>query len=110
MFHYECHYTCDVCQRVLDAASDQRYVLRINACGNGASGGGEDAENALDDDRDYLEEIDDRLICARDLNEDLVGRECDDEVEYDLCPECRQKFSLEAMGRRATPSLDFSQN
>jgi hypothetical protein len=105
MFHCDCHYTCDVCQRVLDATSDQRYVLRITA-----SGAGEDADRALDDDPDYLEQIDDRLICARDFEDDLVGQECDEEVEYDLCPECRQKFSLESLGRRAAPSLDFSNN
>ena len=105
MFHCDCHYTCDVCQRVLDAQSDQRYVLRITACGNG-----EDADRTLEDDRDYLEEIDDRLICADDFEDDLVGQEYDDEVEYDLCPECRQKFSLDTLARRIAPSLDFSQN
>jgi hypothetical protein len=104
MFHCDCHYTCDVCQRVLDAKIDQRYVLRISACG------GEDADRALDDDRDYLEEIDDRLICARNFDDDLLGQESEDEIEYDLCAECRQKFSLEDIGRRATHSLDFSQN
>jgi hypothetical protein len=105
MFHCECHYTCDVCQRVLDARTDERFVLRISACASG-----EEADRSLEDDRDYLEEIDDRLVCARDFDEDLLGQECDDEVEYDLCPECRAKFSLEAIGRRAAPSLDFSQN
>lgn len=105
MFHCDCHYTCDVCQRVLDATCDHRYVLRITAIGTG-----EDADRPLDDDPDYLEQIDDRLVCALEFEDDLVGQECDEEVEYDLCPECRQKFSLEAIGRRATPSLDFSKN
>ncbi len=105
MFHCDCHYTCDVCHRVLDAENDERYVLRITACGHGA-----EADRAVDDDRDYLEEIDDRLICARDFDDDLLGQDDDEEIEYDLCPECRQKFSLEALGRRAAPSLDFSQN
>ena len=105
MFHCECHYTCDVCGRVLDARTDERYVIRITACASG-----EDADHTLDDDRDYLEEIDDRLVCARDFDEELLGQESEDEVEYDLCSECRQKFSLDSIGRRASPSLDFSQN
>jgi hypothetical protein len=105
MFHCDYHYTCDVCQRVLDAQSDPRFVLRITACGNG-----EDADRELDDDRDYLEEIDNRLICSRDFEDDLLGQESEDEVEFDLCPECREKFSLDAFGRRAAPSLDFSNN
>ena len=102
MFHCECHYTCDVCGRVLDATSGLRYVLRISACGDAAS-------RDVDDDRDYLEEIDQRLAGERDFNEELVGDE-DEEISYDLCADCRQKFSLERLGRRASPSLDFSQN
>lgn len=105
MFHCDCHYTCDVCQRVLDAQSDARFVLRITACGHG-----EDIDRTPEDDRDYLDEIDDRLIGAVDYDDDLMGQECDDEIEYDLCPECRRKFSLEAIGRRVAPTLDFSQN
>jgi len=102
MFHCECHYTCDVCGRVLDAKADQRYVLCISACGA-------EADRGMEDDRDYLEEIDVRLICAHDFDDDLVGDE-EDEISYDLCPECRQKFALEPLGRRASASLDFSQN
>ena len=105
MFHCDCHYTCDVCQRVLDATSDQRYVLRIAACGSG-----EDADRAPDDDRDYLEEIDDRLMCARNFEDDLLGQECEDEVEYDLCPECRAEVLARLDRPPRLPSLDFSQN
>lgn len=105
MFHCDCHYTCDVCQRVLDAKSEPRYVLRITACGDGM-----EADRLLEDDRDYLEEIDDRLIGADDFADDLLGEEGLDEVEYDLCPECRQKVTLESLGRRSVPSLDFSPN
>src|SRR3990172_9769444 len=96
MFHCECHYTCDVCGRVLDAQADQRYVLRISACGDAADRG-------LEDDRDYLEEIDNRLLCALEFDDELVGDE-DEEIAYDLCPECRQKFSLEPPVRRPPPS------
>ncbi len=105
MFHCDCHYTCDVCQRVLDAQTDERYVLRITSCA-----AGEEAECNVDDDRDYLEEIDDCLLSTHDFDEDLMGEEVEGEVEYDLCAECRRKFSLDSIGRRAAPSLDFSQN
>jgi hypothetical protein len=87
---------------VLDAKTGERYVLRISACGD-------DVHRGMEDDRDYLEEIDHRLICAREFDDDLVGDE-DEEISYDLCSECRQKFSLERLGRRIAPSLDFSQN
>jgi hypothetical protein len=102
MFHCECHYECDVCGRELDAKNDQRFELRISACGD-------EADRGMEDDRDYLEEIDVRLICARDYDDELDGDQ-DEEITYDLCPECRQNFSLDRLGRRATPSLDFSPN
>ncbi|SRR5262245_362412 len=105
MFHCDCHYTCDVCQRELDAKSDARYVLRITPCGLG-----EDADRNVDDDRDYLDEIDTRLVCAHDFEDELLGEEGQEEVEYDLCPECRKKFSLDVLARRAVPSLGFSEN
>jgi hypothetical protein len=105
MFHCECHYSCDVCQRVIDARTDERFVLRITSCASG-----EDADLTVDDDRDYLEEIDDRLACSHEFDDDLSGSECENEVEYDLCTECRRKFSLDSIGRRAAPSLDFSPN
>lgn len=105
MFHCDCHYTCDVCQRILDAKDDVRYVLRITPCGVG-----EDSGPQMDDDRDYLDEIDERLVCAHDFDDELSGDENAEEVEYDLCGECRQKFSLESLGRRAVTSLGFSEN
>src|SRR3990172_5352143 len=45
MFHCDCHYTCDVCQRVLDAERDQRCVLRITDSGDG---GGDDGDQSIE--------------------------------------------------------------
>jgi hypothetical protein len=102
MFHCECHYECDVCGRELDPKTDQRYELSISPCG-------EAVDRGMEDDRDYLEEIDIRLICARDFDDDLDGEQ-DEVITHDLCPECRRNFSLDQLSRRATPSLGFSQN
>ena len=103
MFH--CYYTCDVCQRVLDPDVDVRYSLRIAPCADA-----EDGDGKIDDDRDYLEEISDQLECTGSLDD--VPLECDSEepVQYDLCSECRQRFSLESPTARIVPSLDFSEN
>jgi hypothetical protein len=111
MFHCDCHYTCDVCQRVLDAERDQRYVLRITACGCDV---GDDADGCLDDDRDYLQEIDDRLIGSGGFDDELIGEgaagDGDLEIEYDLCSACRERFLHDPLGRRIAPALDFSKN
>lgn len=106
MFH--CYYTCDVCQRVLEPGEDKRYTLRISVSSNG-----EDADGQIDDDRDYLEELNDQLECEASFDDVSIvdeAEEVDEPVEYDLCSECRQRFSLEAPTARAMQSLDFSEN
>ena len=103
MFH--CHYTCDVCQRVLDPIEDARYLLRISSC---ADVDGSDAR--IDDDRDYLEEINDLLECSGDLDDMRRDDDADEPVEYDLCSECRRKFSIETIGSRVVQILEFSEN
>ena len=106
MFH--CYYTCDVCQRVLEPGEDVRYTVRIAVSSNG-----EDAEGRIDDDRDYLEELGDQLECDDSFAEvprTASAETIDEPVEYDLCSECRSRFSLEAPAARVMTSLDFSEN
>jgi hypothetical protein len=98
------HYTCDLCHRPLDPASDLRYVVRI------------EVYPALDppqsddwsDDRDHLLEI----------HESLEGGEAEpeeyqdpyQELRFDLCPECRKRFARDPLGRDVLKQFDFSQN
>jgi hypothetical protein len=90
---------------VLDPDEDARYVLRISRCAQT-----DDFEGKVDDDRDYLEEIDDQLECAGSFDDEQLGGETNEPAEYDLCGECRQKFSLEPPEGRVVQSLDFSEN
>ena len=103
MFH--CYYTCDVCQRVLDPDDDVRYSLRI-----AASSDADDRDGKIDHDRDYLEEMDDQLESAGSFDEAPLGGNGEEPVEYDLCSECRQRFSLQPPETRVVQSLDFSEN
>jgi hypothetical protein len=97
---------------VLDVETDQRYVLRITASG---SNDGDDADGRMDEDRDYLQEIDDRLIGSDGFDDELIGGDDgsddgDQEIEYDLCSACRERFLHDPLGRRLAPTLDFSKN
>lgn len=103
MFH--CYYTCDVCHRVLDPGEDVRYSLRITP-----SSDADDSDAKIDDDRDYLEEINDRLECTGSFDDMQLGDDVEEAAQYDLCSECRQRFSLESPPARVMPSLDFSEN
>jgi len=103
MFHCDCHYTCDVCQRELDPQQDRRYVLRITACDDNDDGGD-------DDDRDYLQEMHEMLECYGDFVETTADADPDLTIEYDLCRDCRRKFLLDPLPGRLAPQLDFSQN
>jgi hypothetical protein len=102
------HYVCDLCQRVLES-DEERFVLRMEACGDGESD--VDQRGKIDGDRDYLEEIDDLLERGGDLES---GEPLEDDsqplVEYHLCDACHQRFLLDPLGRRKTPQLNFSKN
>jgi hypothetical protein len=93
---------------VLEPGEDVRYTVRIAQSSNG-----DDADGGMDDDRDYLEEISDQLECDGGFDDGPLGGEnkgVDEPVEYDLCSECRKRFSLEAPTPRVRQSLDFSEN
>jgi len=101
------HYNCDVCKRTLDAEQDLRYVVRMEvyaALGDGTS--------SIDGDRDHLEEIHEILERVDDLDtsEGPLGEEVYQQLRFDLCSECRQKFLRDPLGRRWAAQLDFSKN
>ena len=99
------HFTCDVCKRTLDPETDLRYVVRMEVY---VALDHDDA--ASDDDRDHLEEIDDLLEGADDLEASEIGGEAYQQLRFDVCSECRQRFLRDPLGRRVSQQLDFSKN
>jgi hypothetical protein len=101
------HYTCDVCKSPLDPEHDLRYVVRMEvyaAMGEGPA--------AMDGDRDHLEEIHEILEGLDELesSDPQLGEEVYQQLRFDLCSECRQKFLRDPLGRRLAAQLDFSKN
>ena len=101
------HFSCDVCKRILDTEHDLRYVVRMEvyAALN-------DGPSAIDTDRDHLEEIHEILegVDELDAAESPLGEEVYQQLRYDMCSDCRQKFLRDPLGRRLTAQLDFSKN
>lgn len=108
------HYSCDICKRPIDLASDVRHVVKIEVfpaveeadeqpcCGPDSHG----------DETDHLEEMQDLLesIDERDLDHDGLFGEGTHSLRFDLCDACRQRFVKNPLGIKAGKKLDFSQN
>jgi hypothetical protein len=99
------HYSCDRCKRRIDPAREIRHVVTIEL-----QTILEPTEtDELEEDRDYLYEIDDLLESM-----DLDSEECSiDDVRrrrYDLCTECYRKYLSDPLGTELPMQVGFSHN
>jgi len=99
-------YSCDLCKRKLDPQEDLRYVVKIEISAAFDPAG----DNEDEDDRDYLEEIQDILERLEEGPEEQVGEGVHQQLRFDLCPECRRKFLKNPLGRESAKLLGFSEN
>ncbi len=110
------HYSCDLCKRRLDPEDDLRYVVKIevyaavdpvnaDACGESCG-----LDCHADDDRDHLQEMQEILQRMDDTADDAVGEDVYQQLRFDLCPECRKKFTKNPLGRESSKHFDFSKN
>jgi hypothetical protein len=63
-----------------------------------------------DDDRDHLLEIQDILEQMDDSESEAISGEVYQQLRFDLCPQCREKFLSNPVSREAATQLDFSEN
>lgn len=100
------HYSCDLCRRELDPNDDLRYIVKIEV----SAAFDPTATYDDEDDRNHLQEIQDILERLEDCG-DGVGAEIYQKMQFDLCPECREKFAKHPLGRvQSAKILDFSEN
>lgn len=97
------HFTCDCCKRAIDLEHEVRYVVRMEVFA-----AVDIPTDAVDDDRDYLQEIEDML--TRDDLEAEIEDTVYQQARYDLCAECRERFVSNPLGRIASVELGFSNN
>jgi hypothetical protein len=97
-------FTCDICKRDIDPEEDLRYVVKMEIYA------AFDPMALEEDDRDHLQEIQDMLERAEDLESDQIGDDVYQQLRFDLCPECRQRFLKNPLGRENAKILNFSEN
>ena len=100
------HYSCDCCKRIIDLQEELRYVVRMEVYA--AMDPCESDEP--DDDRDYLSEVQDIIERSEDAESDRIGDDIYQQLRFDLCPECRQKFLKNPVVRETAQQFDFSEN
>ncbi|MBX9791786.1 MAG: hypothetical protein K2Y37_22920 [Pirellulales bacterium] len=100
------HYSCDCCKRELDPEDNVRYVVKMEIAQEVQPLGVDE----LDDDRDYLDEIQDAL---ERLDEDELidlGSAGARTMRFDLCADCAKRFLKNPLGRDLAKQLNFSEN
>jgi hypothetical protein len=101
------HYSCDLCGRDLNARDDLRYVVKMEVF---AALEPNAADNDEGDDRDHLEEIQEILERLDDLEDPQIGDDVYQQLRFDLCPSCRERFLKSPLGREVAKLVGFSQN
>jgi hypothetical protein len=101
------HVTCDLCGKEFRQGDDHRYVVKIEVFA--AHNPAELTEADLDE--DHMEAVSQLL---QDMEEGLADPElaapATQNFRYDLCPECRGKFTRDPLGREGAQKFHFSEN
>jgi len=97
------HFTCDCCGRGINQTSETRYVVRMEVYAALDDEAGQTAEES-----DHLEEIEDLLERMDDIDAEL-DEALYRQVRYDLCPDCRERFLRNPLGRVVTRAT-YSEN
>ncbi|MFQ5732521.1 MAG: hypothetical protein ACE5KM_11290 [Planctomycetaceae bacterium] len=97
------HFSCDLCGRQL---GERRFIVKMEVF---ASFDPEEIDES-DLELDHLQAVSQELEAI-----DLTGaHDLDDcstrALRYDLCPNCREKFLRDPLGRDAFRRLNFSEN
>jgi hypothetical protein len=99
------HFSCDMCKCELDPKHDTSYVVRMEVYPAPAQ-----ADAAMDDDRDYLGDINEVLERFEEFDADgqLPDHDTYQQRRFDLCSECCKRFMREPLGHRTAQQFDFS--
>ena len=100
------HYSCDRCQRLIEAEDEVRYVVRLEV----EAKLGENVFTDDDEECDHLLEIHEILERAAADDESELGAEVFARRRFDLCAECYRAFLRNPMGHEIAKTIDFSQN
>jgi hypothetical protein len=100
------HYSCDRCKRVIDPAKEVRHEVSIEVQTILEPSGSYDP----DEDRDYLDEIDEALMSI-ELDGDEYGmEETPRKLRFDLCSECFRRYIQDPLNAELPLHVGFSEN
>ena len=99
-------YRCDMCKCELDPKHDVAYVVRMEVYPMPS-----EANSAIDNDRDYLEDIQEILQRYHEFEADgeLPEHDTYSKLQLDLCRNCCERF-MQPLGRNKERQLDFSKS
>ena len=97
------HYSCDRCQRRIDAVEDIRYMVRIEIQATIDSVEPEDEPDHLIEIEEILERLEE--ADCEELSEDVYQNR-----QYDLCPQCYLEYKKNPLALDASVTFNFSQN
>ena len=99
------HHSCDRCKRMIDRAEDARHVVRIEVETPLDLSSLED----LEEDRDYLNELND-VLEDLDVDDESLMEMLPQRMQFDLCPDCYRKFISDPLGADTRVPVGFSRN
>ena len=100
------HVTCDLCGKELRPGEDPHFVVKVEVFA--VHDPSELTEADLDE--DHMEAFGELLReMEASATTDAVPPACQ-QMRYDLCPACRQRYLRDPLGKDAAQKFDFSEN
>lgn len=99
------HYSCDLCGKDLDPENSACYQVRVDIAPVL-----DPPATAADDDRDYLQELNEVLSQQAEVPAGDLAERVPAELHFDLCPQCTRRFLKNPLGRRQSKQVNFSEN
>ncbi len=100
------HYTCDLCSKSIPIEDEVRYEINIEikaAFDATESGVSSDADDARDEMTELLE-------LMSELNDQKTTSNVYKLFKFDLCRECRKRYTQDPLFRQAVRRIGFSEN
>jgi hypothetical protein len=102
------HVTCDLCGKQLRPGEDHHYIVKVEVLA--VTDPAQLTEEDLDD--DHMEAIG-QMLCELEEKDEVatdVTPPARQQLRYDLCSACRQRFLRDPLGKEAAQKFDFSEN
>jgi hypothetical protein len=100
------HVTCDLCGKPIRSKEDRHFVVKVEVYA--AHDPAELTDEDLDE--DLLEAVSALLEEAEDGADLAPVPPASQQLRYDLCTACRERFLRDPLGKDAAQKFDFSEN